>query len=287
MTYHTDLPRYVSDLTGGDHRLTEATATYLRWFHGRADTTFARTKAYRSQLRQMGLQDTRLATTPPGVDTDVFAPRHRSAAVWPRLGVRQPHRLLYAGRVSVEKNLPFLTDAFRRLCRTRDDVALVVAGDGPFRQQMAGELTGLPVHFLGWQNDAQLAELYASADLFVFPSKTDTLGQVVLEAQASGLPVLVSDRGGPQEVTDDGITGRVLPAEDPAVWADAIEDLLTDTPRRLRMSRTAPGRMARFGMAHAFEGFWNEHVSAVARRTAVGEPEQRRVPSSNPAQAGV
>jgi glycosyltransferase involved in cell wall biosynthesis len=277
MTYHTDLPRYVSDLTGGDHRLTEATTTYLRWFHGRADTTFARTKAYRSQLREMGLQDTRLATTPPGVDTDAFAPRHRDVAVWPRLGVRQPHRILYAGRVSVEKNLPFLTDTFRRLCRMRDDVALVVAGDGPFRQQMAGELTGLPVHFLGWQDDAQLAELYASADLFVFPSTTDTLGQVVLEAQASGLPVLVSDRGGPQEVTDDGITGQVLPAEDPAVWADAIDDLLTDTPRRLRMSRTAPGRMARFGLDHAFEGFWKEHVSAIGRRAddAAAAPEPR------------
>jgi glycosyltransferase involved in cell wall biosynthesis len=270
MTYHTDLPRYVSDLTGGDHRLTAATEAYLRWFHGRADRTFARSKAYREPLRQLGIQDTRLATTPPGVDTDAFSPQWRDVTVWPTMGIRQPHRLLYAGRVSVEKNLPFLTDVFRRLCRSRDDVALIIAGDGPFRAQMAGELKGLPVHFLGWQDDAQLARLYASADLFVFPSKTDTLGQVVLEAQASGLPVLVSDQGGPREITDDGITGRVLPADHPGVWTAAIDDLLTDLPGRLRMARTAPHRVARYGLAHTFEGFWHEHVAAVNRTAGEG-----------------
>ena len=281
-TYHTDLPRYAADLTGGDHRLTAATEAYCRWFHGRADRTFARTKPYRAQLRQMGLQDSRLATTPPGVDAVTFCPQRRDVNVWSDLGVRQPHRLLYAGRVSVEKNLPFLTDAFRRLCRRRNDVALVIAGDGPFRQQMAGELTGLPVHFLGWQDDAGLAKLYASADLFVFPSVTDTLGQVVLEAQASGLPVLVSNRGGPCEVTDDGLTGRVLPVDDPYRWASAIDELLSDTPRRMRMSRTAPTRMARFGLEHTFAGFWDEHVAAVARRSSEAEAA---VPAGTPAAA--
>ncbi len=279
MTYHTDLPRYVADLTGGDHRLTAATEAYLRWFHGRAALTFARTRSYRGRLRQMGLPDTRLATIPPGVDTDAFTPARRDVAVWHRLGVRQPHRLLYAGRVSVEKNLPFLCDAFRRLCRDRDDVALVVAGDGPFRPQMAGELRGLPAHFLGWQDDAGLARLYASADLFVFPSVTDTLGQVVVEAQAAGLPVVVSDQGGPREVTDDGITGLVLPATDPGVWAAEIDALLDDTARRLRMARTAPVRTARLGLAHTFAAFWDEHVSA-ARRAAGAVAETAPTPAA-------
>ena len=286
MTYHTDFPRYVSDLTGGDHRLTAATTAYLRWFHGRAEMTLARSKAYCGQLRELGLPDDRLTTTPPGVDTDAFDRRHRDVTMWPGRGIYQQHRLLYAGRVSMEKNLPFLTDAFRRLCRTRDDVVLVIAGDGPFREQMAGELTGLPVRFLGWQDDAQLSVLYASADLLVFPSKTDTLGQVVLEAQASGLPVLVSDQGGPREVTDDGITGRVLPTDDPAVWAGAIDELLTDTAGRLRMGRSAATRMARFGLSHAFAAYWDEHVAAVGRRSATAAAVRTRAPSA-PAAADV
>jgi glycosyltransferase involved in cell wall biosynthesis len=287
MTYHTDLPRYVSDLTGGDHRLTAAMSAYLRWLHGRADVTLARTKAYRGQLRDLGIPDDRLSTTPPGVDTEKFNPRHRDVNVWAARNVGQPHRLLYAGRVSLEKNLPFLADAFRRLCRTRDDVALVIAGDGPFRKQMAGELKGLPVHFLGWQNDAQLAELYASSDLLVFPSNTDTLGQVVLEAQASGLPVLVSDQGGPREVTDDGITGRVIPTDDPAAWAAAIDELLTDTPGRLRMGRSASTRMARFGMSHAFEAFWDEHVQIVAGRSTANPGPAQPAPNAPAAHVAV
>jgi glycosyltransferase involved in cell wall biosynthesis len=127
---------------------------------------------------------------------------------------------------------------------------------------MKQALAGLPVYFLGYHNDTTLPGIYASSDLFVFPSETDTLGQVVIEAQAAGLPVLVSDKGGPQEVMDEGITGLVLPAESPAVWEKAINDLLNDTPRRERMSRTASRRMARFSMAKAFEVFWDGHVAA-------------------------
>jgi glycosyltransferase involved in cell wall biosynthesis len=184
--------------------------------------------------------------------------------------------LLYAGRLSVEKNLPFLVDAFKQLCEKRGDAALVIAGDGPYQTAMKKAVTGLPVYFLGYQNDEQLAPLYASSDLFVFPSKTDTLGQVVIEAQAAGLPVLVSDHGGPKEVMDDQITGQILPVETPTVWSEAIDSLLQDTPRRSRMSRTAPHRMARFSLGQMFESFWDEHVKAATRSSQeanIAKPE--------------
>ena len=182
-------------------------------------------------------------------------------------GVTEKHKLFYAGRVSVEKNLPFLADAFKRLCKNRDDVALVIAGDGPYLPAMKKSLEGLPVYFLGYQNDQTLPGLYASSDLFVFPSKTDTLGQVVIESQAAGLPVLVSNVGGPQEVMDDGITGLVLPAENPAVWAGAIDELLNDEMRRGRMSRTASQRMtAVFHWVRRLRAFWEEHLDAAGAR---------------------
>ncbi|HUB24452.1 MAG TPA: glycosyltransferase, partial [Tepidisphaeraceae bacterium] len=128
--------------------------------------------------------------------------------------------------------------------------------------EMQKAMAGLPVHFLGFQNDAQLAALYASSDLLVFPSRTDTLGQVVIEAQAAGLPVLVSDQGGPKELMDDQITGRVLPAESPEVWSEAMDALLSDDPQRMRMSRIAPRRAGRFSQANGFAAFWEEHVKA-------------------------
>jgi glycosyltransferase involved in cell wall biosynthesis len=278
-TYHTDFPGYVQNLTG-DHRSTTAAAAFMKWFYGQTQTTFSRSKEYRAKLSEMGFGDDQLAMTLPGVDNEKFNPQTRDEGIWKERGITETHKLFYAGRVSVEKNLPFLADAFKRVCENRKDVALVIAGDGPYLAGMKKSLAGLPVYFLGYQSDATLPGLYASSDLFVFPSKTDTLGQVVIEAQASGLPVLVSNVGGPQEVMDDGITGRVLPTEGPSVWAEAIEELLNDKPQRMRMSRTAEQRMVRFSLSKTFEGFWEEHVTAAGKnseRTLPGLPLHRQV----------
>jgi glycosyltransferase involved in cell wall biosynthesis len=270
-TYHTDFPGYVQNLTG-DHRSTTAAAAYMKWFYGQTQTVFSRSKEYLGKLSEMGFADDKLTMTLPGVDNEKFKPQMRDESIWKKLGVEQKHKLFYAGRVSLEKNLPFLADAFKRLCKNRKDVALVIAGDGPYLPAMIKSLEGLPVYFLGYQNDQTLPALYASSDLFVFPSKTDTLGQVVIESQAAGLPVLVSNVGGPQEVMDDGISGLVLPAENPQVWTDAIEDLLSDEPRRARMSRTASQRMTRFSLGKTFEGFWEEHLTA-----AGGDPHGPKI----------
>jgi glycosyltransferase involved in cell wall biosynthesis len=115
--------------------------------------------------------------------------------------------------------------------------------------------------------------------VFVFPSETDTLGQVVIEAQASGLPVLVGNKGGPKEAMDEGITGQIIPSDDPSAWAQAMDELLSDTPRRLRMSRTGPQRMARFSLSHMFESFWDEHFKAV-QATDHAAASSPAVPSS-------
>jgi glycosyltransferase involved in cell wall biosynthesis len=261
-TYHTDFPAYIRDYTG-DHRLSVVTESYMRWFHGQAATIFTRSRAYESNLRQMGLREQGIVMIPPGVNTEKFNHRHRDENLWQRLGVKEPRRLLYVGRIAVEKNLAMLCRVFRSLCATRKDTALVIAGGGPFMSRMKEELADLPAYFLGCQNDAQLSPLYSSADLFVFPSRTDTLGQVVLEAQSSGLPVLVSDEGGPREMMDDGVTGRVLPATDETCWVNQIGALLDDEPLRHRMSRSAAMRAGRFSLAKTFSGFWEEHVKAV------------------------
>jgi glycosyltransferase involved in cell wall biosynthesis len=173
-------------------------------------------------------------------------------------------RLLYVGRLSIEKNLPLLIEALKKLCARRRDVSLIIAGDGPYRDQMEQQLRQFPAEFVGTRSDLELVELYRSADLLVFPSRTDTLGQVVMEAQACGVPVLVSDEGGPQEMTDDGVSGLILPGGDALAWANAIDALLDDDVLRQRMSRTAAQRASRFSLERCFELFWQEHVAAAA-----------------------
>ena len=169
-------------------------------------------------MRELGVPEDRLHALPPAVDGETFNTRNRDEGLWKSLSISQPHRLLYCGRISLEKNLPLLAESFKLLCARRGDTALVVAGDGPYLATLKETLAGLPAYFLGCQVDAQLATLYASSDLLVFPSRTDTLGQVVMEAQASGLPALVSNEGGPAEIVQDQVTGLVLPANTAAAW---------------------------------------------------------------------
>jgi glycosyltransferase involved in cell wall biosynthesis len=277
-TYHTDFPAYVDKLTR-DHRVTNGTVAYMKWFYGQAAAVFSRSGAYRFQLSDLGVAEERIAAIRPGVNTTTFAPARRDPNLWTALGIAQPHRLLYVGRISVEKNLPMLAEAFKKLCERRRDAALVVVGDGPYAAKMRGELAHLPAYFPGNQTDDGLAPLYASADLLVFPSRTDTLGQVVLEAQASGLPALVTPDGGPKESIEDGRTGLVVPQTTPARWAAEIESLLDDEPRRQRMAHLAAQRASgELSLADTFEGFWTEHLRACEQ--AAAEPSGRAVPAA-------
>ena len=286
-TYHTDFPEYIRTLSGDDFRLTAATSAYMGWFYGQMSAVLSRSRQYHTKLRVLGVHESKFAMAHPCVDDDKFNPRHRDVNLWEKYNIRESHRLFFCGRISEEKNLPLLADIFKALCARRKDVALVLAGEGPYSGKLREELAGLPVYFLGVQNDAGLAPLFASSDLFIFPSRTDTLGQVVMEAQASGLPVLVSDEGGPKEVVDDALTGRILSVADPItaipIWVDAIEELLNDEPRRQRLSRTAATRMARYTAEATFDAFWDEHLRAAQGRKA--EEKQSQVPEREPVAA--
>jgi glycosyltransferase involved in cell wall biosynthesis len=262
-TYHTDFPAYVDELSG-DHRITNGTVQYMKLFYGQAAAIFARSGAYHFNLRDLGVPDEKLRSIPAGVDLDTFNPLRRDLAA----SVTQPRRLLYCGRISREKNLPLLVETFKLICQSRSDTALLIAGDGPYRAEMERELSGLPVHFLGFQNDEQLAPLYAGADLLLFPSRTDTLGQVVMEAQACGLPAIVTNEGGPKETVEHNVTGLVMTTHTAAGWRTAVEELLNDEPRRQRMSHAAMARMKRFSLDQTFEAFWNDHLAIVEPATS-------------------
>ena len=267
-TYHTDFPAYAEKLTG-DHRVSNGTRVYIEWFYRRLAAILSRSRAYEMNLRELGVAKDLIETLSPGVDTEKFSPARRDDALWRRLGVAQPLRLLYCGRVSVEKNVELLAAAFEKLCAARRDVAMIFAGEGPHLAAMQKRLAGLPAYFPGAQTDVSLAALYASSDLLVFPSTTDTLGQVVLEAQASGLPSLVSALGGPRELVEHDTTGLVVSTMEPSAWATAVASLLDDSDRRARMSEAAVRRMARYSLRKTFDQFWDIHL-----RTARGKEEE-------------
>src|SRR3954469_23986101 len=196
--YHTDFPQYIRILTE-DSFLESVAWGYMHWFYGQVDTVFVNSEEYKQSWIKRGFDPKKLQILPRGLDTDLFTPARRDTGFWAQHGSKNGAvRLLYVGRVSREKDLDVLADAYRQLRKEGVQVQLFVVGHGPYSEALAKSLPD--AFFTGYLRGTELARAYASADVFVFPSTTDTFGNVILEAQASGLPVVVSDSGGPKEL---------------------------------------------------------------------------------------
>lgn len=237
--YHTNIGDFATRLLG-DPTVGRLASGFTRWFYDGMGEVAVPTQATASKLvGELDLRDDRVRVVRRGVDTQRFHPGHSDPSFWPEHGLHGRNTLLYVGRVSREKNLDFLSAVFRELVDHGADVELAVVGDGPYREQLRDELHGYPVAFTGYLRGEQLATAFASASLFVFPSTTDTFGNVVMEALASGTPALVSTEGGPAELVRHREAGLVLPAGDHGQWLDALETLVIEPHRVESMSRSA------------------------------------------------
>lgn len=237
-TYHTDIPQYVRSLTS-DEMLERAAWGFMIWFYGQMDEVMVPSASTRTQLIERGLAAEKTCPLPRWVDTQQFSPEHRDPLFWERYGSVEGMKFLYVGRVSLEKNLDLLADACSMISADGAPFQLVIVGDGPYRKELQEKLNEYPVTFTGFLTGENLAAAYASADVFVFPSTTDTFGNVVLEAQASGLPVIVSDEGGPQELMQDRITGIVTKAGSVEHLVEAMRSFLMDPAKTREIGQNA------------------------------------------------
>ena len=237
-TYHTDIPRYVRDLTN-DYFLENAAWNYMIWFYNLLDEVLVPSSSTGRQLVSKGLDKSKIKPLPRWVDTTIFNPAKKDPDIWQKYSFEKRIKLLYVGRVSKEKNLELLCRAFQKIHNLGYNTGLVIVGDGPYREEMQKMLEGYPVLFTGYKTGDELHCLYASSDLFVFPSTTDTFGNVVLEAQASGLPVIVSDEGGPAELVIKNKTGIVISAGNINELVSAIISLLDNEEKMRIMGKNA------------------------------------------------
>ncbi|MBI2423029.1 MAG: glycosyltransferase [Candidatus Hydrogenedentes bacterium] len=260
-TYHTAFPQFARALT--DDAYVEDTAWKLMMsFYEQMDAIYAPSRATCAELLQRGLNARKLRIYPRGVDTGRFHPRLRSDYIARTFGEEDGHfNLLYAGRVSREKNLPLLVSAYERLLASGHPVRLLVAGDGPYRPEMERALSYTPAHFTGYLESGALAELYASCDALIFPSTTDTFGNAVLEALASGIPAIVSDTGGPQENVAHGKTGLVVQSDDRDALVSAVLWLLEDRARCQALGRAGREAMEKRSFANAFDTLWELYTA--------------------------
>jgi glycosyltransferase involved in cell wall biosynthesis/predicted metal-dependent phosphoesterase TrpH len=230
-SYHTELVAY-ADLRSGRHELAQAMASAMSLFYGACDLVLSPSQAADGALASIGMPASRVLRWDRGVDTARFDRSLRDRA-------GEDHRLavLYAGRITREKGVELLADAFLAAREREPRLHLQIAGGGPEQDRLADRL-GEHATFLGWLEGDALARAYANADVFLFPSATDTFGQVILEAQASSLPVVAVAEGGPLSLIDDGVTGLLRPA-DPGALAEAVLTLVRAAGLRERIAQAA------------------------------------------------
>jgi glycosyltransferase involved in cell wall biosynthesis len=237
-TYHTDIPRYVGELTN-DMFLEGAAWNYMIWFYSLMEEVMVPSASTRAQLVARGLPAEKARPLPRWVDTVTFTPDRRNHTFWNAYGLDGGLKFLYVGRISREKNLQLLADAFKTVVDGGLGGDLIFVGDGPFRKELEEIMEGYPAAFTGFLAGEALCSAFASADVFVFPSTTDTFGNVVLEAQASGIPVIVSDEGGPRELMRHGETGLVVRANDLGSLVGAMSLFLKNPGLAADMGRKA------------------------------------------------
>jgi glycosyltransferase involved in cell wall biosynthesis len=261
ISYHTDLPNYLHYYGFGF--MEPYIWPLLRLRHNRATVNLCTSVTMVSQLEEHGIA--RVALWPGGVDTERFQPARRSEAMRARLteGHAESPLLLYVGRLSAEKEIERLKPILQAVPQAR----LALVGDGPHRKTLEQHFAGLPVFFAGFLHGEELAAAYASSDIFVMPSRTETLGLVVLEAMSSGLAVVAARAGGIPEMIEDGVSGSLFDDESQAIAA--IRQLLLS-----RENREAMGQTAR---THAAAHSWKtataqlvEHYQAACARQHIG-----------------
>ena len=215
---------------------------FMRWFYNRTRAIFAPSHDTVSELKKRGFKG--LELWPRGIDRSRFSPRLRSEALRKKLGVGKEKLLLFVGRMVEEKGLHELSEAALLLRKQGYQFHLAFAGDGPYRKVMEKRLPH--DHYFGFIQGRELSELYASSDLFVFPSTTETFGNVVLEAFASGLPVVGAAQGGSLDLVKPDTNGFLAKPLDARDFAGKVKYLL-DRPKTIwRLSRGALRTAAHF-----------------------------------------
>lgn len=209
---------------------------YLRAFHNRATTTLVPTEQLRQELLGGGFRDVRILAR--GVDCHSFDPARRSAELRQSWGLADDElAVLFVGRIAPEKNLELVVRSFEAIRAKGIPARMIWVGDGPARAELAA---AHPEHiWCGMRRGEDLGAHYASADLFLFPSLTETFGNVTLEALASGLPTVAFDYAAARQHMRDGLDGRVLPFDDDQAFVAASVTLAADAELRHRMTRSA------------------------------------------------
>lgn len=259
-TYHTDFPAYVEKNT--KIRLFGwITQRYMRFFYKDFSLMFARSDAYLQTLEnKIATKSTELKALKPGTDTLKFLPTFKHDNFKNKHNIDQNHKLfLYVGRITKEKNIEWILDLFSQNLYDKK-ATLLLAGAGNIKQYQKSYKSE-SIRFLGNRRGDELHELYANADCFIFPSITDTLGQVVLEALSSAVPVIVSNIGGPKEIVSKAAqeVGFILEHDNKELWIARVDDIIHDRVDLEKLGKNARKYALTLDIQKSYEDFILHH----------------------------
>jgi glycosyltransferase involved in cell wall biosynthesis len=244
-SYHTHLPKYLEHYGLG--MLEGLLWEILKAMHNQAHLNLCTSTAMQDELTDHGIE--RVELWQRGVDTELFQPHWASREVRSQLTQGNPDSplLLYVGRLSAEKEI----DRIKPILEAIPSARLALVGDGPYRQELEKIFADTLTYFAGYRTGQDLAAAFASADAFIFPSRTETLGLVLLEAMAAGCPVIAANAGGIPDIVTDGVNGYLFNPQDDGGAIAATQRLLAQAEERETIRQNAREEAERWGWAAA------------------------------------
>ncbi|MEM1171784.1 MAG: glycosyltransferase family 1 protein [Cyanobacteria bacterium P01_H01_bin.35] len=257
-SYHTHLPQYLHHYGLG--MLEGLLWELLKSGHNQADLNLCTSTAMVEELRNHGIE--RVDLWQRGVDTELFQPHYASQEMRDRLSRGNPDStiLLYVGRLGAEKEI----ERIKPILKAIPNAYLALVGDGPNRQTLEEHFADTPTHFVGYLRGQELASAYASADAFIFPSRTETLGLVLLEAMAAGTPVVAANSGGIPDIVTDGINGYLFDPADEKGAITATQNLLARSEERETLRKNARAEAERWGWSAATQQLRNYYQKIIS-----------------------
>ena len=236
MSYHTHLPMYSEKYFGFIPGIVWASWACIRWGHSKADLTLVTSPQMQQELMEHNVP--RVEVWRKGVDSERFHPKYQDAETRKEMTDGNPDDflLLSVGRIGAEKRLKELKPILEKMGK---NVRLCIVGDGPQLKYLRKYFKGTKTVFTGELTGDELSKRFASADAFVMPSDTETLGFVVMESFASGVPVVGANAGGVPDMIDDGKTGFLVPAGNIDAFVEKLQELRNDPERRQSMGKAA------------------------------------------------
>ncbi len=258
-SYHTHLPEYLQHYGLG--MLEGVLWELLKAAHNQAALNLCTSTAMVKALSSRGIERTDLWQR--GVDTEMFQPSLASREMRSRLSQGNPDAplLLYVGRLSAEKEI----DRIKPVLAAIPNARLALVGDGPYRQALEKHFADTPTHFVGYLQGKELGAAFASADAFVFPSRTETLGLVLLEAMAAGCPVVAARSGGIPDIVEDGVNGYLFDPADERGAIAATQRLLANADEREALRRHARQEAEKWSWAAAtqqLKGYYKDVIAS-------------------------